>query len=384
MRNLIRPWWTRSGIHARPSIQAWLGACLVLPVVLASPALAQQAVPPATPTAQAPALNPRPDSPAAPATEEGRVHLDVVVTDKAGKPVSGLALEDFKLEDNNLPAKILSFHAINAAVEKAVRPADVILLIDTVDEDFQSVARTREEIVRFLRQNGGHLAQPVSIFVFRFDGVKVLQQPSLDGNALATQLAQTELGLREMGRSAGENGAIERFDLAIKWIGVVADRIGKAPGRKLLIWTGPGWPLLDQPNINMSSKGQQQMFDELVHLSTTLRESHMALYSVSIGDPTATTYLYQGFLKGVKTAEKINPPNLSLKVLATESGGRVMSPNNDVAGQISTCVQDGSAFYTLSFDPPRADRANEYHDLKVEVDKPGLTARTSTGYYNQP
>jgi hypothetical protein len=38
----------------------------------------------------------------------------------------------------------------------------------------------------------------------------------------------------------------------------------------------------------------------------------------------------------------------------------------------------------LSFDPPRADRANEYHDLKVQVGKPGLVARTSTGYYNQP
>src|SRR5580658_1080290 len=136
-----------------------------------------------SPAAQAPALNPRPDSTSAPATAEGRIHLDVVVTDKAGKPVSGLVLQDFTLEDNNLPAKILSFHAIDATVQKAVRPADIILLIDTVDQDFQTVARTREEIVKFLRQNGGHLAQPVSIFVFNLEGVKVLLQPSVDGNA---------------------------------------------------------------------------------------------------------------------------------------------------------------------------------------------------------
>jgi hypothetical protein len=42
---------------------------------------------------------------------EGRIKLDVMVTDKSGKPVSGLDLKDFTLLDNSLPAKILSFQA---------------------------------------------------------------------------------------------------------------------------------------------------------------------------------------------------------------------------------------------------------------------------------
>jgi len=29
-------------------------------------------------------------------------------------------------------------------------------------------------------------------------------------------------------------------------------------------------------------------------------------------------------------------------------------------------------------------RIHEYHDLKLQIDKPGLTAHTSRGYYNQP
>jgi len=73
-----------------------------------------------------------------------------------------------------------------------------------------------------------------------------------------------------------------------------------------------------------------------------------------------------------------------LKVLAIQTGGRALPPDNDLAGQISACVQDAGAFYTVSFNPPLADKPNEYHDLKVEVDKPGLTAHTDTGYYNQP
>jgi VWFA-related protein len=165
---------------------------------------------------------------------------------------------------------------------------------------------------------------------------------------------------------------------------MIAGNEVKRPGRKLLIWAGPGWPLLDGPRVEVSSQGQKQMFNQVVGLSTTLREARMTVYSVSLGVPGLGTYLYQDFLKGVKTPEKVNPANLALKVLAIQTGGRALPPDNDLAGQIEVCVQDAGAFYTISFDPPPADKPNEYHDLKVEIDKPGLTAHTDTGYYNQP
>ena len=55
-----------------------------------------------------------------------------------------------------------------------------------------------------------------------------------------------------------------------------------------------------------------------------------------------------------------------------------------MAAQIDSCVEGASAFYTFSFDPPRADHASEFHDLKELIGDPGLTARTNTGHYNQP
>jgi VWFA-related protein len=352
-----------------------------------APAVAPAAVPsaqPAAPAPQAPALNPRPAYTPAGAPQEGRIHLDVVVTDKSGKPVSGLELKDFTLKDNTLPAKILSFHANGPDIEKAGHPAELVILLDSVNLGFDTVARMRDQIAIFLRQNGGHLAQPVSIFVFNNEGIKVLLQPSVDGNAMAAQLVQTDLGLRVIGRSAGANGAIERFQLSLKWLTAIARSQIKRPGRKLLIWAGPGWPLLDRPGIETSSKGAQQLFEGIVDLSTTLREARTSLYSVNLGMPGLGTFLYQDFVKGVKTAEKAVPSDLNLKVIATQTGGLVIPPDNDLASQIAKCAQDASAFYTLSFDPPQADKANENHDLKVEIDQPGLTARTSTGYYNQP
>ena len=41
-------------------------------------------------------------------------------------------------------------------------------------------------------------------------------------------------------------------------------------------------------------------------------------------------------------------------------------------------------FYVLSFESRPAAHANEYHDISVTVARPDLTARTLTGYYNQP
>jgi hypothetical protein len=46
--------------------------------------------------------------------------------------------------------------------------------------------------------------------------------------------------------------------------------------------------------------------------------------------------------------------------------------------------EEESVFYTLAFDIPRTNEVDDYHDLKVTVSKPDLTARTTTGYYNEP
>jgi hypothetical protein len=107
-------------------------------------------------------------------------------------------------------------------------------------------------------------------------------------------------------------------------------------------------------------------------------------------------------LKGVQSERQASIDNLDRKVLAVQSGGRVLEPSDDLrtdimhtgltdrtpafdlAGQIDKCVEEASAFYTLSFNPAPAERADEYRDLKVEIGKPGLTARTSTGYYDEP
>jgi len=301
----------------------------------------QSAVPPASqPPSQEPALTPRPAP--APDSGEGRIRLDVVVSDKSGKLVTGLEPTDFTLLDNGQPGKILSFHAVDTVAEKRDAPVQAILVPDAANLEFSAVAREREEIDKFLRSNSGHLAIPVSVFLASDDGVKMLAQPSLDGNAVAAQLDQANAGLRSITRSSGASGAIERLQLLVRSLDSLVRAVSAKPGRKLMVWIGDGWPLLDEPGFTSSSSGDQVMFDEIVHTSGSLREARITLYSVSEGFSGPRTYLYQSFLKGVKSSKHANPGNLSVKVFATQSGGRVLTPATTLPGSLPVALKTPS------------------------------------------
>jgi VWFA-related protein len=355
------------------------------PVETAPPAAAS--TPTATP-GQAPALSTRAAENAANDMPGGQIRLDVIVTDKTGKPVTGLTQQDFTLLEDNHERQIAGFRA-HGGDTATTDPVRVILIIDAVNAGFQDVSYSRYGIDAFLRKDGGRLAAPVAVYWYTDQGLQGQGpegQPAemTDGNVLAAQLDATEGRLRSLNRSAGAWGAIERFEMSVQTIDRIAHLETRNPGRKLIVWVGSGWPLLDSPNMQMTWKQQQGLFKNIVSLSTLLREGQIELCSVSQGMPDSFTYMYEGYTKGVKKASQAFLPDLNLKVLAVESGGQVLPPSNDLTAEIDKCMQDAGAYYTIGFDPAQADGPDQYHALKVKVDKPGLTARTDTGYYNEP
>ena len=145
--------------------------------------------------------------------------------------------------------------------------------------------------------------------------------------------------------------------------------------------------MLDRPSDGYTEKQQRRNFDSVVEMSAALREAQITMYSVSpvlVIQNGPNPMLYKNFLSPVKTAYDAEAGDLGLKVLVTQTGGKIMGPDNDVVTQINQCIDDANAFYRIGFDPPAADHADEYHDLKLLVDRPSLTVRTNTGYYNEP
>jgi VWFA-related protein len=314
-----------------------------------------------------------------------RISLDVVVTDKSGNPMPGLQQQDFTLLDDKQPQTILSFRATDQTSKPDDPPQQAFLLVDAVNTSFQSTSIERQQLEKFLRQDGGHLPIPMSL-IFLTDTSQGQVPATRDGNALADALNAHQTGLRPLG-NAGGFAELERFQISLKGLERLVSHVAAEPGRKFVIWLSPGWPLLSGPRVHMTPNDQEVLFERVVHLSTTLREARITLYSVNpLGVAEAGNFgalYFETFLKGVRSADKVQSGNLGLQVLATQSGGRVLISGNDMANSMANCLLDAKAFYTLSFDSPPADHPNEYHDLQVKIAKPELTARTQTGYYAQ-
>ncbi len=312
------------------------------------------------------------------------ISLDVVATPKSGgPPFAGLEQKDFTLLDNKTPRPITSFRAVSGSQE----PVEVILLIDAVNTDYQTIAYERSQIDAFLRANGGKLAHPVKLAIFGDTGTQIQGSFSIDGNAIATSLDQQTVALRTLRRSAGFYGAEERFDLSMKALSQLAAVEASHPGRKLVLWVSPGWPILSGPAVQIDGKQQQQLFGAIVEASTELREARITLYNVdplgATESPLRVSY-YQQFLKGVAKPSQVSVGNLALQVLAAQSGGLVLNSSNDITALLRQAFADADNWYEISFEAAGAERPNEYHQIQIQVDKPGLAARTRQGYYAQP
>lgn len=351
-------------------------------------------VPASAPSAADPTPAPKSNSPIA----SHQIHLNVVVTDKSGKPQTGLQQQDFTLLDNKAPQKILLFDAVNELSSKADHPVEITLVIDTVNTPFDAVANERPLIAKYLRQNGGKLAYPTSLIVFSNSGLKVLGGPSLDGNALSTSLENNNLiGLPSIHDASGIAGASDLFQLSIRGFDTLVRAKANVPGRKIIIWLSNGWPTLAGVESSMGNKPKEDLFASVVAASNALRLAHITVYNVDPGAATGSRFGapggmsrtpnkfgYLSYVKGVTSPDNVAPGDLALQVLATQTGGRVIINGNDIASEIQSCVDDASAFYILSFERSASEQPDQYHDIEVQIDKPGLTTRTTTGYYSQP
>ncbi|HEX3661310.1 MAG TPA: VWA domain-containing protein [Acidobacteriaceae bacterium] len=321
------------------------------------------------------------------ASAGGPITFDVVVTDKAGHPISGLQESDFAVLDEKRPTQIRSFVAHDLSQPDAA-PEALFLLIDEVNTGFDVVSIEREQIENFLRSNGGHLPVQTAIFDLTDTGLSQLTAVSSDGNRLADLLHQKKGELRALGRSGGFYGGTDRFDISLRGLSMLTNYLARAQGRKLVVWISPGWWTFDSPDLLISNKQQRTFFSMLVGYGAAMRNANMTLYAV---DPRGTNdagnlyeFIWQSFVKPVKRPNQAQPGNLALQVMAANSGGRVLLGSNDIAGEIARCAEDASAWYTVSFDPARGDEPDTWHSIEVKVDKPGVTVRTRNGYYAQP
>jgi hypothetical protein len=124
---------------------------------------------------------------------DGLIHLDVSVKDRNGDSRTGLSGKEFTLLDDGVPAKILSFRTVNEAGaegDEIERLSEVVLVLDHVNLSDLQFSLVKRETIKYLRQNGGRLARPTTVYLFALGALYASAIATTDGNALAEDIAR--------------------------------------------------------------------------------------------------------------------------------------------------------------------------------------------------
>jgi VWFA-related protein len=328
--------------------------------------------------------------PAAPAAKHP-ILLDVLVTNKSNKPVPNLQQQDFTVLDNGQPSKVLVFHQHNLAdvpANEVDASTSVIIVLDEVNAPFDRVTFARQGIQEFLKQNNGNLSHPVSLAFFTEHGLDIQTSPSIDGNALSAAIDKQVQSLRMLDEGTGFRGAQERTLLSLNALNSLLTQEQTKPGRKMVLWVGPGWPLLTNIQDTVTASQQQDILHSVVRVSTDLRQARITLYSIdtlgTAGVGTNAARYYETYAKPLTKPSDAYRADLSLQVLATQTGGRVLFGNDLIQTSLNNCVADLNAFYTLLIDGATSPQPDTFHSLDVKLSPPNLKVRTRNGYYAQP
>ncbi|MGB7549507.1 MAG: VWA domain-containing protein [Terracidiphilus sp.] len=299
------------------------------------------------------------------------VESDVVVTDAQGKPQSGLTARDFSIRDDEQAEGIKTFRAYDGTNDKGEPPVQVLLVLDLVNTTAEELPRLRTQVASFLRENNGQLAHPVSLIIFLPQELQVQSEPTSDGNGLAKLVDDLE-------PLAGAQ-KIDPFGGSLEALGAIGDAVADKPGRKLLIWVGDGWQTPNVLGQTASPRDEDLNWSTLVSIVNKLREDHMVLFGGRDGESG-----HRGGAEGIRSAALMNLGNLGLEALAVRSGGSgFLSPmSGGLAGAMDKMVEEAGPYYRITYTASHADGQDTYHTIEVSVNRPGLTAHASEGYFN--
>ena len=337
-----------------------------------------------------------------------RILLSVRVFDASGNPSADLNQTDFTVLDNRQPRKLMRFQSILGA--SAIAPVRIIFVLDAVNSTTRQLRDFEKEIERHLLQQKERLSNPTSIGVFSGSSVEV-DEPTLARNALLDGLRSIAPRLRSIGcledEQQGEtpppswlagSGNVrglapealscmnQRFIASVSALYTLASHQADVAGPLLVLWIGPGWPILTNREFRSDTPDlKQNFFGQLVGVSTALREGQITLDALASPnfspDPASPDTRNDAFYAGVSDENSARAGNLGLHALAYQTGGRILKTSRDIPAQIRSCIADAASYYLLAFDSPPASKYGEYHALEVKIDRPGWTVRTNTLYY---
>ncbi len=403
--------------------------CVVVVLMLAIQAIGQ-APPPV------PAKDRTPPSDATLRVTTRVVQVSVIAQDGDGHPVTGLTQDDFKVLDNGVAQKIVSFsrhsNRLTADVTGGVRPVSAntfsnrvdertgvppsvtVVLLDALNTDFHDMASARGQVVKFLRTL--HPEDRVALYELT-TGLIVLHDFTSDTQTLLRALAESP------NRQSGTPEATPQITAAAEaqilntvskgaapapdpgWLTAMLEResvfdqknavevttdaftqiakhLSRLPGRKNLVWVSGSFPI----NIDWSpGKESPSFIPQVTEAAHAMSDANVAIYPVDARGLVALSMAQPGVLF---SRRKPGAPRAStldtMQALAKGTGGVAYYNTNDIGGAIRRAIDDSSLTYELTYYPTNEKWDSRFRAIKVEVKRPGVHLRYRNGYFATP
>ena len=354
------------------------------------------------------------------------VQVDAVVTDSKDKPATDLKAQDFEILQDGKAQVITNFSYIStapagppvaprAAQSKTGPPGPppavlkltdvrrtVALVVDDLGLSFESIARVRESLKRFVDEG----MQPGDLVaVIRTGaGMGALQRFTADNRLLHAAIDRVKYNsIGRVGVSSftplGQDEGFESFNQAreeifsagtLGAVRYVLDGLRELPGRKSVVLFSENIRLFSAEGLN------DRVMDAVRHLTDVANRSSVAIYSI---DPRG---LQTYNLTAADNPRGMTPQQVSeaplrrseqalrsqdgLVMLARDTGGLFLYDTNDIDGALRKVMDDGQSYYLIGYHPDAATfdqktgRA-KFHRVQVRVKRPGLHVRSRSGFF---
>ena len=293
------------------------------------------------------------------AAPEG-VRISTLVTDRQGKPVSGLTIKDFELREDGVVQKLLSVDARKPA------PRRLAIILDEFHVSGDDSALVRDAVGKFVDEQ------------VRADDSLIVLKPldpltSIDLNPDRARARAAIAGFEGRNGNFEPRNALEeqtmgrapalveagRAQVVLSALRALASQMGAKPGRSAIFVVSQGF------------MPQRRSFTSRGLPDAGIVERFANRYDVPIYafDPRTSF-------------DASNESAVILGQLVAETGG-TLARGADLAGNLARASREVDSGYVLTYEPAHGDDG-KYHPVTVTVVRREADARTHAGYVSQP
>ena len=393
----------------------------VILVILSGSAFGQQPTPAATPPVNEDTVK----------ITTSLIQLDVVVTDKAGNPVTDLRPEDFKIYQDGKLQTVTNLSYINSQTA-----AKTVILSPKVKRDKKeiptpptNVRSAQGRIVTFILDDGNCMATPGGAFSMRdaitkfvdeqmlpddriaiyrtAPGVSLLQAYTSNKQTLRQKIKKISLASpfacsstfepssdNANGKPGGQFDSVR--DLAFKeaagaeqrnkkitdTIGVlnfVVDRLVSVPQRKIVFMLSEGViagdaSVRDALRFVTEKAGRASVvINTMSTKGVTIPGMIEAQDSVNTNDTSTLS---------ASRAKEVNQLNEGLAYIADATGGSFVHDSNFLGAEVKKLLDKQTAYYLLGYEPEdETFKGKKFHNIEVKLVRDDLRVSSREGFY---